>query len=317
MAATSNQPSTHRPKILLPFPPEEVGELPEGAEYYQWSGDEEVPPGIDQVEFFVPPYLRDQVTRAVLPRMTGLRAVQALSAGVDGIAPVVPAGVTLCNARGVHEASTSEMALTLILASLRGIPRFVRGQDRGEWNRSRRRSLADRTVMIIGYGSIGAAIEDRLAPFECAEILRVARAARTCPRGAVHSVKELPQLLPRADVVVLITPLTDATRSMVNAEFLSLMQDDALLVNVARGAVVDTAALLAELDKGRIHAALDVTDPEPLPADHPLWHAPNTLISRHVAGDTTAYPPRVRRLVRAQLHRYLAGEPLKNAVSRD
>lgn len=200
--------------------------------------------------------------------MTSVRAVQTLSAGVDHVLPSVKSlrpGVMLCNARGVHEASTAELTLTLILASLRGIPDFVRGQDDEEWRSGFRPSLADKSVLIVGYGSIGSAIEDRLAPFELARVARVARSARTTERGPVRPLTELPSLLPESDVVVLSTPLTESTRGLVDAEFLSRMKDGALLVNVARGPVVDTKALLAELESGRITAALDVTDPEPLP----------------------------------------------------
>jgi phosphoglycerate dehydrogenase-like enzyme len=214
----------------------------------------------------------------------------------------------------VHESSTAELALALVLASLRGIPDFVRAQDAGEWRSGFRPALADRIVLIVGHGSIGAAIEDRLTPFEC-EVVRVARTARDTPRGPVHALSELPRLLPDADVVILVTPLTDATRGLAGAEFLARLKDGALLVNVGRGPVVDTKALLAELESGRISAALDVTDPEPLPAGHPLWHAPGVLISPHVGGPTSAFLPRAKRLLRAQLRRYATGEPLENIVT--
>jgi phosphoglycerate dehydrogenase-like enzyme len=214
----------------------------------------------------------------------------------------------------VHEASTAELALALILASLRGIPGFVRAQDRGVWQGGFRPALADKNVLIVGYGSIGSAIEDRLAPFEVARVARVARSGRTTARGPVHPLTDLPALLPDADVVVLSTPLTEATRGLVNAGFLARMKDGALLVNVARGAVVDTKALLAELESGRITAALDVTDPEPLPADHPLWHAPGVLVTPHVGGPTSAFRPRAERLLVGQLHRFVNHEPPANVV---
>jgi phosphoglycerate dehydrogenase-like enzyme len=213
----------------------------------------------------------------------------------------------------VHDSSTAELAVTLALASLRGVPGFVRAQATGEWRTGFHPALADRTVLLVGYGSIAAAVEDRLTPFEC-HILRVARTARTAARGAVHALSDLPELLPRADVVVLTVPLTDGTRGLVDAGFLALMPDGALLVNVSRGAVVETDALLAELRAGRLSAALDVTDPEPLPPGHPLWHAPNTLISPHVGGNSSAFLPRALRLIRTQLLRYEAGEPLDNTV---
>ncbi len=243
--------------------------------------------------------------------------VQTLSTSIDHVEPGLKhlrPGVRLCNARGVHETSTAELALTLILASLRGIPDFVRGQEREEWRSGFRPALADKSVLIVGYGAIGAAVEDRLAPFELARVTRVARSERTTGRGPVHPLTELPSLLPDADVVVLSTPLTEATRGLVNAGFLARMKDGALLVNVARGPVVDTKALLVELDSGRLTAALDVTDPEPLPKGHPLWHAPGVLISPHVGGPTSAFLPRVERLLGDQLKRFVNQEPLRNVV---
>src|SRR5690606_24753505 len=175
-----------------------------------------------------------------------------------------PEGVTLCNAGGLHDTSTAELAVTLMLASLRGIPDFVRGQDAGEWRHRRWDSLADRTVLIVGYGGIGAAIERRLAGFGVEGVRGAGR-----PRPGVAGLAELPELLPRADVVVLCVPLTDQTRRMVDAAFLARMRDGALLVNVARGGVVDTDALVSEVADGRLRAALDVTDPEPPPPGHP------------------------------------------------
>ncbi len=167
--------------------------------------------------------------------------------------------------------------------------------------------------MLIGHGSIAAAIEDRVAPFEC-QLLRVARGARSAPFGTVHPLGELPELLPQADVVILTVPLTEETRGLVDARFLALMPDQSLLVNVSRGAVVDSDALLTELMAGRLHAASDVTDPEPLPPGHPLWHAPNSLIGPHVGGNSSAFVPRALRLIRTQILNHLAGEPLQNVV---
>lgn len=307
----------HRPTVWLPIAPDGIEGLPDGLKYVLWDGAEDFPADPADAEFYVVPYMSAaQVAVRPLPYMRRLSVVQTLSAGVENVAsclPQLPPGTRLCNARGVHEASTAELTLTLILASLRGIPRFVRGQDAEEWHSGFYPALADRTVLIVGYGSIGAAIEDRLAPFEC-DVLRVARAARTSERGAVHALRELPVLLSAADVVILSVPLTDATRDLVGAEFLARMKDGALLVNVARGPVVDTESLLAAVETGRIQAALDVTDPEPLPPGHPLWHAPGVLISPHVGGSTSAFLPRAKRLLRAQLSRFAAGEPLENIV---
>ncbi|MEE1797850.1 2-hydroxyacid dehydrogenase [Streptomyces sp. JV176] len=306
------------PDVWLPIPAETIEGLPEGPRYLHWDGQDAFPADPAECAFYVVPYMRPpEVSIRPLAAMTSVRVVQTLSAGIDHVAPALgalPAGVRLCNAKGVHEASTAELALTLTLASLRGVPGYVRGQDREEWRSGFRPALADRSVLIVGYGSIGAAIEDRLTPFECTRVVRVARSARTTERGAVHAFTELPELLPDADVVILSTPLTEGTKGLVGAEFLARMKDGALLVNVARGAVVDTKALLAELESGRIEAALDVTDPEPLPAGHPLWHAPGVLISPHVGGPTSAFLPRAKRLLVGQLTRFVAGEEPRNVV---
>jgi phosphoglycerate dehydrogenase-like enzyme len=283
--------------------------LPETVTVDVYDGETPPPPGRDEVEFYVLPYTFAREPLHLLRDLPRLRVVQALTAGYDHVLPHLPSGVTLCNAAGVHDTSTAELAVTLILAALRGIPDFVRGQDRREWRHARHDSLADRTVLIVGYGGIGAAVERRLAGFETA-VLRVASRARE----GVHGADELPDLLPQADVVVLCTPLTERTRGLVDAAFLARMRDNALLVNVARGRVVDTDALLAELRSGRLRAALDVTDPEPPPPDHPLWTAPGLLLSPHVGGNTSAFEPRAKRLIVEQLTRYAAGEPLHHIV---
>ncbi|MDQ0932904.1 2-hydroxyacid dehydrogenase [Streptomyces turgidiscabies] len=304
--------------VWLPIPPEEVKGLPDGPRYLFWNGDHDYPGDPADCAFYVVPYMQPvELCVRPLPDMTQVQVLQTLSAGVDNVQPGLGnlrPGVRLCNARGVHEASTGELALTLILASLRGIPDFVRAQDKGEWLGGFRPALADKTALIVGYGSIGAAIEDRLAPFELTRVARVARSERTTARGPVHPLTELPALLPEADIVILATPLTDQTRGLVDAEFLALMKDGALLVNVARGPVVDTLALLAELESGRLTAALDVTDPEPLPPAHPLWQAPGVLISPHVGGPTSAFRPRADRLLVDQLNRFLNQEPLRNVI---
>ncbi|GAA4977668.1 2-hydroxyacid dehydrogenase [Streptomyces hyderabadensis] len=304
--------------MWLPIPPDQIEGLPEGPAYRHWDGEETFPADPADCAFYVVPYMKPSAVGVrPLPEMRSVEVVQTLSAGIDHVEPGLqhlPAGVRLCNARGVHEASTAELTLALVLASLRGIPDFVRAQDRGEWLGGFRPALADRTVLIVGYGSIGAAIEDRLVPFEVAPVVRVARSARTTARGPVHPLTELPALLPEADVVILSTPLTEATRGLVDAEFLGRMKDGALLVNVARGPVVDTKALLAELESGRLTAALDVTDPEPLPPGHPLWHAPGIVVSPHAGGPTSAFLPRAERLLVDQLTRFVNREPLRNVI---
>ncbi|MFI6374674.1 2-hydroxyacid dehydrogenase [Streptomyces sp. NPDC050546] len=304
--------------VWLPIPPDEIEGLPEGPGYRYWNGGDEFPADPADCAFYVVPYMKPSpLCVRPMPEMSHVQVVQTLSAGIDHVQPGLRhlrPGVRLCNARGVHEASTGELTLALILASLRGIPDFVRAQDRGEWLGGFRPALADKNVLIVGYGSIGAAIEDRLVPFEVARVARVARSERTTARGPVHPLTELASLLPEADIVILSTPLTEATRGLAGADFLSRMKDGALLVNVARGPVVDTKALLAEVETGRITAALDVTDPEPLPREHRLWRAPGVLISPHVGGPTSAFLPRAKRLLVDQLNRYVNREPLRNVI---
>ncbi|AZQ73719.1 dihydrofolate reductase [Streptomyces luteoverticillatus] len=311
--------SAARPLAWLPIPPEEIDDLPRGLEYAHWDGGPDFPSDPARCAFYCVPYMKGAaVATRPLSRMSGLRVVQALTAGVEELLPEMvrlPSGTRLCNARGLHDASTAELALTLTLAALRGVPGFVRAQDAGEWRPELRPALADRSVLVVGYGSIGAAIEDRLAAFECARVVRVARSARVTARGPVHPVADLPELLPDADVVILSTPLTPETVKLADAGFLARMRDGALLVNVARGGVVDTGALLAELESGRLTAALDVTDPEPLPAGHPLWKAPGVLITPHVGGPSSAYLPRAKALLRDQLARFALDEPLRNVVA--
>jgi phosphoglycerate dehydrogenase-like enzyme len=289
--------------------------LPEGLAVDVWDGTGDPPASLADVRFFVLPYMAGAEPARLMARMPSLEVVQTLTAGVDDVRPQVPPGVTLCNARGVHDASTAELALALVLASLRGIPDFVRDAAHGGWDGRRRDALADKTVLVVGHGSVGQAVERRLLPFEC-RVLRVARTARDGSDGQrVAGLDELPGLLPDADVVVLTVPMTEQTRGLVDAGFLARMRDGALLVNVARGPVVRTDDLVAEVGTGRLRAALDVTDPEPLPPGHPLWSAPGVLVSPHVGGNTTAFLPRAARLVEAQLRRWAAGEPLAHVIT--
>lgn len=305
------------PLVWLPFEPAalalDAGQGPPGGLRYEVvDPSRHVPDTVSDVEVYVTPYVFDARAVEVMADMRSLRLVQTLTAGVDHIRAHVPDGVLLCNGRGIHDTSTAELALTLILASLRGIPDFVRHQDRRRWHYAWRPALADRRVLIVGHGAIGEAIESRLLPFET-QVVRVARTARP----GVHAITELPQLLPGADVVVLVVPLTEETRGLVDADFLGRMKDGALLVNVARGPVVVEADLVAALGTGRIIAAVDVTDPEPLPEDSPLWNAPGLLISPHVGGASSAMWPRAYRLVRDQLRRYAAGEEPVNVMTGD
>ena len=246
--------------------------------------------------------------------MTDLRVVQLLSAGAEAWVGKLRPGATLHDARGVHDSSTAEWVMTAMLSSLRAFPGFARAQARHEWSYDTYAptdELAGKHVLIVGAGSIGAALRARLEPFDV-RVTGVARTAR--PDEGVRAVAELPALLPEADVVVLILPLTDATRGLVDADFLAAMKDGALLVNAARGPVADTDALVEALRTGRISAAMDVTEPEPLPADHPLWDLSNVLLTPHVGGSVRGLLPRAYRLAGEQLRRYAAGEPLINEV---
>jgi phosphoglycerate dehydrogenase-like enzyme len=286
-----------------------------GLELVPWPMDGP-PQRSDEVRLVVPPYMGAGKRIGALAHTPGVEVVQLLSAGYDDVLAQLPAGVTLANAAGVHDASTAELALALALASLRGLPAFVGAQREGRWlTPGTLPALADKRVLVLGYGSVGRAVVQRLLPFEV-EVTAVASRTRDGDElvPAVHGVDELPGLLPQHDVVIVIVPLSEATRGLVDATFLAAMPDGALLVNVARGPVVDTDALLAETSSGRLLAALDVTDPEPLPPDHPLWASPGVLISPHVGGATSAFRPRAVRLLREQLRAYAAGEPLRNVV---
>jgi phosphoglycerate dehydrogenase-like enzyme len=270
-----------------------------------------------EIRYAVVPYMTDVRLGELAGGMDALEVVQLQSAGYEKFVDEVPDGVTLCNAAGVHDASTAELALALTLASVRDLPHFVRSQAEALWEPLRLRpALADSRVLVVGYGQIGRAVARRFAPFEVT-LTAVASRARAgddlVPR--VHGIESLPDLLPEADVVVVIVPLTDATRGLLGREALARMPDGSLLVNVARGPVVDTDALLAECASGRLRAALDVTDPEPLPEDHPLWTTPGVLITPHVGGATSAMRPRAIALVRRQVEAMLAGDPVDNVVA--
>jgi phosphoglycerate dehydrogenase-like enzyme len=270
----------------------------------------EVPASVTDVEFYVPSFFPSPAGSAVLGQMRALRVVQALTAGVDWIRPHVPPSVALCNARGAHDSSTAEWVVAAMLAALRDFPLFSAQQAAGRWAYQGTSQLATKNVLIVGYGSIGAAVEKRLAGFE----VTVQRVARN-PRPGVAGLAELLSLLPGADVVVLLVPFTQETEGLAGREFLARMKDGALLVNAARGAVVDTAALVAEVASGRLRAALDVTDPEPLPPGHELWSLPGVFLTPHVAASTPVSRERAARLVREQAEAYLRGAPLDNVIS--
>jgi phosphoglycerate dehydrogenase-like enzyme len=285
-----------------------VGELPANVTLRLTTPNGEPPEAILQAEFLVPDS-DDPSALELLPRMDRLRVIQTLSAGIDWVLGRVPAGVTLCDASGTRDAAVAEWVLAAILASTKHLGELRDCQRAHEWTWRQTQELAGSRALILGYGSIGAAVQARLAPFGV-ETIRVARHAR----AGVHSVEDLPVLLPNADIVVVLLPLTPATAGLLNRDMLERMRPGALLVNAARGSIVDTEALLGLLRAGRVRAVLDVTDPEPLPAEHPLWDAPGVSISPHLAGDTAAAERRAFALVGEQVRRYAHGEPLANVV---
>ncbi|WP_432557387.1 2-hydroxyacid dehydrogenase [Granulicoccus sp. GXG6511] len=289
-----------------------LGPLPAGVEFDPFPDPEGPwPETIDEVGFLVVPYLSGTDWLARIGEMTSLQVVQLNLAGYDAYVGRIPDGVALCNAAGVHDTGTAEMALALLLAQGRKLDRYARNMTAGHWERDGFGwSIADRRALIVGYGGIGQAIERRLEPFELASITKVARTAR----GDIHAFGDLDGLLPETDIVLIACPLTEETAGMFDARRLALLPDGAVVVNVARGPIIDTDALLAETSAGRLRAALDVTDPEPLPQDHPLWHSPGVLIAPHTGGPATSFWPRANALIARQLAHWAKGEPLENRV---
>jgi phosphoglycerate dehydrogenase-like enzyme len=287
-----------------------VGEVA-GVEMVLWPRGDEVPDRAGDIDLLVPDYIRARTTMRQLGALPRLRAVQLQTAGYDAVADLVPPGLDLLSARGVHDDATAELALGLTIASLRGVDVAVR--ESGHWRQdTTRRSLADSNVTILGYGSIGRSVAVRMLASQ-ARVTGVATAARDDDLvGRVVTADEVDW--PAQHVVVVVLPLSAATRHVVDAEFLARLSNDALVVNVGRGPLLDTDAVLAEA--GRLRFALDVTDPEPLPDDHPLWTAPGVLVTPHIAGGTTAMLPRMAALVRDQVERLRDGRPLRNLVSR-
>jgi phosphoglycerate dehydrogenase-like enzyme len=287
--------------------------LPPGFEIGVLPSPKAEPPGDPaEVTFWVPPFLSSGDVVSLAETMPNLEVIQLLSAGADAWIGRLPSTVTLCDARGVHDSSTAEWVVAAILASLRRFDFFAQAQAAGRWSYGEAAptdELAGKRVLIVGAGSIGTALARRLEPFEVS-LTYVARTAR----AGVHSIDELLSLLPDADVAVMLVPLTGETRGLADSAFFTAMRDGSLFVNAARGPVADTTALTKELATGRIFAALDVTDPEPLPAGHPLWTMPNVLLTPHVAGSVRGLLLRAYKLVGEQLRRHAAGGALVNVV---
>jgi phosphoglycerate dehydrogenase-like enzyme len=286
-----------------------LGALPAGISARTYPLEGRPPEAILDAEFLVA-MSRAGWLAELLPRMKRLRVLQTISAGVDWILPIAPPGVRLYSARGARDEAVAEWVLGAVLASRKGLVEMHAHQLEHRWVWEQPGDLTGATVAILGYGSIGAAVEARLSPFGVG-VVRIARRARP----GVHTTAELAKLLPRADILVVLLPLTPQTRGLLGAELLGKLPPGALLVNAARGTIVDTAALLELIRDGRLRAALDVTDPEPLPAGHPLWDAPGVLITPHVAGDSRDADRRAFALVGDQVRRYAAGEQLANVVA--
>jgi phosphoglycerate dehydrogenase-like enzyme len=301
--------------LTVAVPDEQLAEALSGvpgpaAEVVVW--DLTGPPPRPSFDLVVVPYMSPP---SLLEGLAGVRVrvVQSQMLGYDGVAEALPAGATYCNAVGIHEASTAELAVGLIIASQRRLPAFVRAQAARSWSHAGTRALADSHVVVLGSGGVGRAIADRLRPFEV-ELTRAARTTRVEGDETVVGMDGLGELLPRADVVTLALPLTPETAGLVDAAFLDRMRPGSLLVNVGRGGLVVTEDLVAAVRAGRVRAALDVVDPEPLPDDHPLWTLDEVLLTPHIGGHSAAMRPRVERLVRRQLERLASGEPPLNVV---
>lgn len=264
---------------------------------------------LSEVTFYVPTYLGGRPALELTKKMPNLKVLQVPNAGYDDAMEFLRPGITLCNGRGIHDDSTAELAVGLTIASLRGFATFVRDQDKGEWVNKNYDSINDRKIGIVGFGSIGSTIARMLSGFSV-EIVAFTQSGR----DNTIAITDLDKHLPSLDVVILILPLTKESKHLFDARRLALMKDGALLVNVARGPIVETDALIKELNSGRLKAGLDVTDPEPLPKGHPLWSAKGVLISPHVGGNSSAFEKRARRLIESQLNLLAQGKPLNNVI---
>lgn len=264
---------------------------------------------LSEITFYVPTYMGGKPALELTKKMPNLKVLQMPNAGYDDAMEYVRDGMTLCNGKSIHDDSTAELAVGLTIASLRGFPDFIRNQDKSDWVHVKNKSINDRKIGIIGFGSIGTTIAKMLSGF-AVDIIPFTQSGR----DNTIAITDLDKHLPILDVVILILPLTKESKHLFDARRLALMKDGALLVNVARGPIVETQALVNELNSGRITAALDVTDPEPLPKDHPLWRAKGVLISPHVGGNTTAFESRARRLIESQLNLLAECKPLNNII---
>jgi phosphoglycerate dehydrogenase-like enzyme len=286
--------------------------LPKSLKSLSTNGKAPSPEDFDKITLYVPLYMGGAAAIADIPKMSSLKVVQSLLAGVEDLEQIVPENVLLCNAAGVHDESTAELAIGLAIATRRGFAQFASNQHKGVWIHSRNSSLTDSNIAIVGYGSIGKNIEKKLSSFDVSiEIF-----TRSGHDGTTN-IAEFDGKIGDFDVVILILPLNTASHNFMNSTRLAKMKNGSSLINVARGGIVDTDALFKELHSGRISAGLDVTNPEPLPEHHPLWGSPNLIITPHVGGDSEAFERRGRALVEFQAQQFAEGRALKNVVTRN
>jgi phosphoglycerate dehydrogenase-like enzyme len=293
---------------------DDLSPLPEELRGVVWDLKEDPDGGtLAEIDGVILPYINAGAVLGSLAKVEQLKFVQTQSTGYDGVIEAAGPEAGVANASGVHAAATAELAIGLILAKLRGIDEAVRDQQYGLWRPERRQSLADRRVLLVGVGGIGHEIARRLEPFEVT-VTRVGSSARTDEHGEVHASSELTALAATHDILVSVLPLNEHTHQLIGEEVLAALPDNALVVNVGRGSVVDTAALTKEVLSGRLQCAIDVVDPEPLPQDHPLWSTTNALITPHVGGNASAFQPRILKLLRKQLEALAAGKAPANLV---
>lgn len=298
------------PQLLADLSP-----LPEGLRGVVWDMKDEPGEELGGIDGVILPYIDAGAVMGSLAKVPNLKFVQTQSTGYDGVREAAGPGAAVANASGVHAAATAELAVGLILARLRGIDQAVKDQQIESWKPQRRQSLADRKILLLGIGGIGMELARRLEPFEVT-ITRVGSTSRTDADGQVHGPDELVALAGDHDILVSVLPLNDNTHHLVGQEVLAALPDNALVVNVGRGAVVDTDALTREVASRRLQCAIDVVDPEPLPAGHPLWSAENALITPHIGGNASAFEPRILKLLKRQLEALAAGETPANLVQQ-
>lgn len=284
----------------------------DGVELIRFDLEAPLPEHAKDADVLIPGFWAQARTLGLVEQLPNLKLIQLLSAGAEQWRGHRPDGVLLSICRGAHGGSSAEWAIGALLAIYRELIEFDASRQRREWRQRVTDTLQDKRILVVGAGDLGHQLKRRLDAFD-AETTMVGNHAR----DGVHGKEELPELLPLHDAVVLMVPVTPATTRMVDAAFLAAMPDNAILVNAARGVVVDTDALLAELRAGRLRAALDVTDPEPLPPDHPLWTAPGLLLTPHVAGSVGGHRKRAYGIVAAELARFAAGKELENLVRGD